>query len=645
MRSVATAVLTAAAVLVACPGAHAQDPTETLGELAREQSCKALTASTVGIPDQVAADGTADLPASWPAAPTGLLPERVLLRSATETFNRLYAFATRAGEIYVRRLDRDGPWRRMPLPACFTGRVASISADDDELIALDTGQHIYTMDNALKDATLFSWSGRWGTPFWTGPGYALPGGVLAWSWSVVSPVEDRTWTDPAGNRTPIGSGKVSHIWGLRDGGRRLTFWDPWLPLDESYEMCGPHRGRFRALNLSASGSHVFVVGAHGDLFTRLYDFDISGHDPVFFSYSYEDQRGRGDGSPIQLPAEPWRRQPKIPGRITAAISIHKTGVGAIHGILRVEGLGDGGRTGYWERDLAAPASDAWVFHPTGRPLTRPLLDAPEGDTSLLDLGPSEEARYALSAGGTTAELRDFSTYCSPARLHVREADGTTRELLLHHVDGLRQQVRGRGLDDVPRTQPGAIEGPPGTFEPVTVRATRDAITIDERGWTFARTGPAPPAAARCLPRTARIGSAGIGPVLLGASRNALLRDLPAPLRRGARGWRWCVDGGGRVGVTFARGGRVELVTTTAAGHTDRGVGPGSRIASVHAGYRDRRSLGRGLVRTSRRGRQVLVLSGIRVRGAAVASRRLVARPANLRARLRAADPALPAASG
>ena len=76
-------------------------------------------------------------------------------------------------------------------------------------------------NEALKDATLFSWSGRWGTPFWTGPGYALPGGVLAWSWSVVSPVEDGTWTDPAGNRTAIGAGKVSHVWGLRGGGRRL----------------------------------------------------------------------------------------------------------------------------------------------------------------------------------------------------------------------------------------------------------------------------------------------------------------------------------------------------------------------------------------------------------------------------------------
>ncbi len=149
---------------------------------------------------------------------------------------------------------------------------------------------------------------------------------------------------------------MSHIWGLRSGGQRLTFWDPWLPLDESYEMCGPHRGRFKAVNLSASGSFVFVVGRDGDLFTRLYDFDISGHDPVFFRYSYEDQRGKGDGSPIQLPAAPWVEQPKVPGAITSAISIHKVGEGTIHRILRVEGTRDG-QTGYWERDAAAPSAD------------------------------------------------------------------------------------------------------------------------------------------------------------------------------------------------------------------------------------------------------------------------------------------------
>ena len=187
------------------------------------------------MPDHAPAESGAEPPATWPEPPAGLLPDAVHLRTPTESFNRLYEFATRDGRIYARARESTGPWRQMPLPLCFDGRVQSISADDDELIALDTSRRIYTMDNALKDPSVFNWTNRWGTPFWTGPGYTLPA-VKAWSWSVISPLEDESWIDPAGNRTQIGSGKVSHIWGLRRGGRRLTFWDPWLPLDESYEM-------------------------------------------------------------------------------------------------------------------------------------------------------------------------------------------------------------------------------------------------------------------------------------------------------------------------------------------------------------------------------------------------------------------------
>ena len=109
----------------------------------------------------------------------------------------------------------------MPLPLCFDGRVASISLDDDELIALDTSRRIYTMDNALKDPTAFNWTNRWGTPFWTGPGYTLPA-TMAWSWSVISPLEDKNWTDPAGNRTAVGSGRsrTSGGCGAAGGGSR-----------------------------------------------------------------------------------------------------------------------------------------------------------------------------------------------------------------------------------------------------------------------------------------------------------------------------------------------------------------------------------------------------------------------------------------
>ena len=494
------AVVVAALALTGAGTAHAQDPYgNPVEEGIREQSCRALQASSAGAPDQAPADGDSGALAALPPAPDNLLPREIHLRTQQDSFNRRHAFATRNGTIYAQtREGADRSWHELPLPPCFAGRVVSISVDDDELIALDASRRVFTMDGALKDASSFNWTSRWGTPFWAGPGYQLPPDVLAWSWSVISPLEDRTWTDPAGNHTAVGGGKVSHIWGLRTGGQRLTFWDPWLPLDESYEMCGPLRGRFKAVNLSASGSFVFVVNKYGDLFTRLYDFDISGHDPLFFSYSYEDQRGKGDGAPIQLPPAQWVKQPKIPGRITSAISIHKIGTAAVHRTLRVEGLDGAGNTGYWEKDVT---ERAWAFHRTDRPLSAKRLHNPRRDTSKRSLGKPEDRRYVLKTAEFRAELTNFNTHCSPATLRIRPKGARkSYDLILHNVDGLRQQPRARGLDDTPREQYGQVEVPPRLlgrglvreklqgrrFTAVTINATANAIRLEELDWTLRR---------------------------------------------------------------------------------------------------------------------------------------------------------------
>ena len=108
-------------------------------------------------------------PAIWPEATTKL-PAEVPLRTETTTYNRLYEFVTAQGQIYGRPRGSKDVWRQLPLPLCFAGRVASISLDDDEMIALDDTGRIFTMDNALKDPASFNWTSRWGPPVWTGPG-------------------------------------------------------------------------------------------------------------------------------------------------------------------------------------------------------------------------------------------------------------------------------------------------------------------------------------------------------------------------------------------------------------------------------------------------------------------------------------------
>jgi hypothetical protein len=497
------AAVVAGAILATVVGPAAADP---ISDSAREQSCRALAAGSVGLPDYVPADLLAQGDgATFPAAPAGLLPDQVFLRSTGASYNRRWAFATRRGQVYFKPAAARGGWRTLPLPPCIDGRIAALSVDDDELIALDTARRIYSMDSALKGPMLFNWTSRWGPPVWTGPGWQLPANVISWSWSVISAGEDGTWSDNAGNPHRVGDGKVSHIFALRRGGRRISFWDPWLPLDSSYEMCGPRHGRFRAVNLSASGSTNFLIGPRGDMFTRLWDFDISGSDPIFFSYSYENQRGKGGGAPIQLPAPPWVRQPKVPGRITSAISINKVGTGAVHRVLRVEGVGSDGHSGYWQKDITARSGGAWKFYRSGLPLQGHPLRNPPGDTSRVGLVPSAGVRFAGTVPGGRAAVPDFELHCSPARLRVSADGGRSVVLRLHSVDGLRQVSRSSKLDSEPREQYGTVEVAPavrraagsltaalldryfpGRFTNVQIQVTGGALRLVEPGWALPR---------------------------------------------------------------------------------------------------------------------------------------------------------------
>lgn len=410
------------------------------------------------------------------------LPEVVHLRGTRESYNATHYYAVREGRIYLKSNREltgvDEPWLEMLLPDCLDGRVSALSVDGTVVLALDGERWIYTLDTAYYGPVTTGWTRRWGAFFWTDPGEQLPEDVTHWATSHLSG-EDTTYIDSAGREQDVFG--ILTLYALRGDGLRITYMDPWLPSDESREVCGPERGTVAMAGLSGSGSTVMVVGRDGEIYTRLYEFDVSGANSMFFDYSWQDQDGVA--TPLfQLPAPEWIHHARVPGPITDRVSLRKLPPDTVHRILRVEGQDADGNTGYWEKDLTDPG---WRFVRTDEPLQGEALPLP---------GPHryapEDSRYAGQIEGWDAEVTDFNPYCSPARLRLHIGDGDPLDLILHTTDGLRQERRARGLNAQPHVYRSAIEVPKALWDE---RANLPATTRDfiERNFGDQRflTGP------------------------------------------------------------------------------------------------------------------------------------------------------------
>ncbi len=479
--------------------------------------------------------GTAQIPPGAPATGdrSGLetfprytgrsAPARVELRTETAQFNRHWEFAL-ADHRLLTRPRSSTQWRSVPLPSCLLQRLVAISLDDDELVGVDRRGWIYTMDNVNQSPRLWNWTSAWGAMLWTAPGRTLPGRKPGgWALSVSSPWDNRVYQDVAGRVHPSGMAKMTMIPALTGDGSRITYADPWLPNDDSYEVGGPLGGRFQAISLSASASTMFVMNKYGDMFTRTFDFDSSGSDSVFFRYSWESQRGKPSAdnllvetwnrstAAVQLPAPDWARQPKIPGRITSTVTVISTGSGVERRELRVAGV-HGGVVGFWHKALHA---STWSFTRTGGPLPGAQIENSAADRSSETLAPPSQwnlsaslpSRRALVDGQLlidvglpysvvdprTLDRIGLSAPASGYRLHVAAFDpaATTRPavvvtpscarigVLLHTADGMRMSPSSPGLTSVPRHLVGAIALDDATF---ARRRTDKAVHGFVRDW-------------------------------------------------------------------------------------------------------------------------------------------------------------------
>jgi hypothetical protein len=400
------------------------------------------------------------------------LPKEVELRGHKMTRNQRYFFAVDGGDICFksRKNDIDLPWQLLSVPEEVKGKTLEISSDDEFLVARVPGQANRRMLNALSEPKNFKWEAERGFPFGKGDAVLMPDDIVGWDISLISPHTDKYYLDTLGEHT-VGVGCTT-LFVLLNGGQKITYKDPWLPVDESNQVCGPQRGRFKAVAFSASGSTLFEMDQYGNSFGQRYDFDIAGADRVFIRYSYDEQASHLGFlnrllSPRKLPLDGWHRFPPLPslsGFYTDLISVEKTGLGARFREFRIEGVQEG-YSGYYRliHDFVPQLAHQqqqphWDFIKTGVPLQGKVIGSTEREPMALDLGDAQGVNLMTHMGNIQIELEDFNGYCSPTPLRLSfGASIPPLELRLHTHEKLRIS---KISEQAPIDFNGAIEIPP-----------------------------------------------------------------------------------------------------------------------------------------------------------------------------------------
>ena len=304
----------------------------------------------------------------------GQLPDTIYLKTATQTFNKDYQFSLEGGRIFYKsRTGAKGPAEWEPLetglPYSKIGkfktpkRVIALAGDVDSILAMDQDGKVY--EYYFERTTIrrhITWYHVMGFP--TKGQLALnrtTGNSRAWT-AGTRRSEVLWYEDIFGNQHHYGSMGIETYYMMNDAGDTIRFTDSGLPADLSRSMPLPERGAFIARNISASASTLFVINDAGEMYTRLIDFDTMGGDPMFFLYTYKNEKQPYDGTQYitnftewGLPNEEWAKQPGIPlsgkARITRHITIFQTGRGNEARELRVGGLSPEGKTGFYYKNL------------------------------------------------------------------------------------------------------------------------------------------------------------------------------------------------------------------------------------------------------------------------------------------------------
>jgi len=346
------------------------------------------------------------------------------LKTPTETFTHKFFFALRGGRIWVcSRTDKDeqGQWHLLNetgVPSSSPGKepfkeatsIREISADGDNLVAISN-------DNIVYYTKTYNW--KWKDHFSVLPltkPLLMPAGKRAFGISHRGNFM-KYYRDIDGNAHSVSAG-VTTLYMLAANGNTIAYADPWLPPAFTHVVDTPEKGTFIAANMSVSGSTLFLINEAGEMYTRLYDFDTSGQNPVLpYSYKREQREETRRTRTRSLPPEDWRRQPSIPGTITDLITIFQTGEGNDSFALRVEGQDSEGRTGYYQKAIYA---NVWSFIETGAPLRGRTISPHVSKSRLYTARKTRNYAGFIQLGDRKipASLLDFWPFSPPAVLRL-----------------------------------------------------------------------------------------------------------------------------------------------------------------------------------------------------------------------------------
>jgi hypothetical protein len=456
------------------------------------------------------------------------LPQAIRVKTPTRTFNSFFYYALDPqGRIWVKSIPGASKeteelfedWTLLqetglpndPRRKDFVTpkRIASINADQDELMAVSDDHRHYSMrwfeNPVFKEETPAKvWADLHGWPV---------SGPFIWdarvkdnrSWAVGRRTRNIAVFEDVLGRTFDGGGGLSTYYFLAAGGAQVSFSDSGLPPDFSHTVCGPDRSTFIAEAMQVAADTIFLINAYGELRTRLFDFDAGGSDTMFFRYTYDHAHPAKDT--IALPSEDWFAHKPVPlegqAQISTQIAIALTGKHNRDRELRVAGYDRDRHPGIWSKRIFSQADgsperrddDDWKFVEDPGLTIDPmaLLDPADTDPEPARAqqrakvetprwaknekpprrGPEHELSYEgeLRSADQRLEARvqvsGFSIECSPATVTLSIGDDSA-DFVLHTVEKWTHLPRfDPGHDSTPKEYLATLERPAGAAEPKT----------------------------------------------------------------------------------------------------------------------------------------------------------------------------------